>query len=598
MANKKYDDEDGVWRTIGGRRVFIKTGQSLADAMKESGKFKKSETKNPEIDKKENPYATNNKGGIDDNSSEFAEHARKHWEENNEEYKKEHDGKDDEMAKSFAERWERERKNREYGETKMKERDTKDLLKQLNDEGSDFTFDEDAKIEDGVLKTSVGVYMPGDEEDGGGYVERDLEIPLSKNETMATLEEKMRDWQERHNSPDNFYDEDFNRLKDQHDYVKHSQEEEIERQRLINDYRQNTSQKEYLQLLDDTMKKDISNEEIREKLNEAKRKSVADYDESKELEFAKKHSSEEAYNRYINDRSKWDSSMNKDLAKLENDTKDLSDYDKYNLAVSKLENKDNLSSEEKHFWNRAKMEYERQQKDREKPEDTGSTTIDKAEEERINNYNDKAKASFGKVDYYGNGRKSNAVEIEMQLKDGVFTASGSIKNARGTDSVSGGQNIDEIAELFKDNKDVQEIHSLWKKYHLNDMHAGTEKQEAALEKYKSERKSIADQMNKDAKYDWQKVSESDYNVTKKLLENHDLLVDDGYQYGTSWLKREIPIEDRKKIVNLIEKYNGKTDETATDGNQINSTLRRKGYQKYLKEHPGSKMTFEEYIKKN
>ena len=31
--------EDGVWRTIGGRRVFIKTGQSVSDAMHESGKF-------------------------------------------------------------------------------------------------------------------------------------------------------------------------------------------------------------------------------------------------------------------------------------------------------------------------------------------------------------------------------------------------------------------------------------------------------------------------------------------------------------------------------------------------------------------------------
>lgn len=32
--------EDGVWRTIAGRRVFIKEGQSLSDAMKNSGKFK------------------------------------------------------------------------------------------------------------------------------------------------------------------------------------------------------------------------------------------------------------------------------------------------------------------------------------------------------------------------------------------------------------------------------------------------------------------------------------------------------------------------------------------------------------------------------
>ncbi len=35
------DDIGGVWRTIGGRRVFIKDGQSLASAMKESGKFPK-----------------------------------------------------------------------------------------------------------------------------------------------------------------------------------------------------------------------------------------------------------------------------------------------------------------------------------------------------------------------------------------------------------------------------------------------------------------------------------------------------------------------------------------------------------------------------
>lgn len=34
------DDMGGVWRTIGGRRVFIKNGQSLSDAMKESGKFR------------------------------------------------------------------------------------------------------------------------------------------------------------------------------------------------------------------------------------------------------------------------------------------------------------------------------------------------------------------------------------------------------------------------------------------------------------------------------------------------------------------------------------------------------------------------------
>lgn len=44
--------EGGVWRTIAGRRVFIKEGQSLTDAMKESGKFKESGKTNKKDDKK------------------------------------------------------------------------------------------------------------------------------------------------------------------------------------------------------------------------------------------------------------------------------------------------------------------------------------------------------------------------------------------------------------------------------------------------------------------------------------------------------------------------------------------------------------------
>ncbi len=43
---QKYNEADGVWRTIGGRRVFIKKNQSLSEAMIESGKFNKEE--NPE----------------------------------------------------------------------------------------------------------------------------------------------------------------------------------------------------------------------------------------------------------------------------------------------------------------------------------------------------------------------------------------------------------------------------------------------------------------------------------------------------------------------------------------------------------------------
>ena len=55
---KKYDESEGVWRTIGGRRVFIKTGQSLADAMRDSGKFvKRKGYKNEDYQKQEDKIA-------------------------------------------------------------------------------------------------------------------------------------------------------------------------------------------------------------------------------------------------------------------------------------------------------------------------------------------------------------------------------------------------------------------------------------------------------------------------------------------------------------------------------------------------------------
>ena len=57
MAKKdelqELNGEKGVWRTIGGRRVFIKTGQSLSDAMRKSGKFNNMEIKNRKKGEKE-----------------------------------------------------------------------------------------------------------------------------------------------------------------------------------------------------------------------------------------------------------------------------------------------------------------------------------------------------------------------------------------------------------------------------------------------------------------------------------------------------------------------------------------------------------------
>lgn len=67
---KKYDESEGVWRTIGGRRVFIRTGQSLGDAMRESGKFPSYKSKNPKrIKTKDGDVLTKKNDGLDENAN-------------------------------------------------------------------------------------------------------------------------------------------------------------------------------------------------------------------------------------------------------------------------------------------------------------------------------------------------------------------------------------------------------------------------------------------------------------------------------------------------------------------------------------------------
>lgn len=48
MVKLSFDDGDGVWRTVGGKHIFIRTGESLSSAMKRSGKFKFSNKKKGE----------------------------------------------------------------------------------------------------------------------------------------------------------------------------------------------------------------------------------------------------------------------------------------------------------------------------------------------------------------------------------------------------------------------------------------------------------------------------------------------------------------------------------------------------------------------
>jgi hypothetical protein len=65
---------------------------------------------------------------------------------------------------------------------------------------------------------------------------------------------------------------------------------------------------------------------------------------------------------------------------------------------------------------------------------------------------------------------------------------------------------------------------VWKKYHLNDMKAGTPKQEEALRKWRAKHK----------------IKEWVYDESVKYLKSIGLYNDGGYRYGTGWLREEVP----------------------------------------------------------
>lgn len=146
---------------------------------------------------------------------------------------------------------------------------------------------------------------------------------------------------------------------------------------------------------------------------------------------------------------------------------------------------------------------------------------------------------FPKIAFNGT-RKINTPEVEIALEcvNGKyeFIASGSIWNSKHTDIITGWQCLDTMYKYLKNDKLFKEIYRLHKLYHLNGMHAGTIKQEQAL-----------DDAEKAG------VRLFDYDDSCKYLESIGLLEDDGYKYGTKWLYREIPEEDLKIIKDLLAK---------------------------------------------
>lgn len=107
---------------------------------------------------------------------------------------------------------------------------------------------------------------------------------------------------------------------------------------------------------------------------------------------------------------------------------------------------------------------------------------------------------------------------------------------------NGGQNINEIADikgytkLFISEDDLNAIVEIWNRWHLNDMKAGSRKQQSFID-------------------EWKKTNKYSYDKACKALKEAGLYEDNGYKYGHSWLVELIPDEVIIEITTIFNKYN-------------------------------------------
>ena len=132
------------------------------------------------------------------------------------------------------------------------------------------------------------------------------------------------------------------------------------------------------------------------------------------------------------------------------------------------------------------------------------------------------------VFHRNDSEKGRRVRIEVEL-----TNENNFRACCAGPAIYWGQCLDRAQkELNIKNPVMTEIVRLWKLYHLNDMKAGDKEQEKAIKEY-----------TKNNSYDYEKVCE--------YLESKNLLVHNGYRYGSAWLKEEIPQKDIEKIKELL-----------------------------------------------
>lgn len=158
----------------------------------------------------------------------------------------------------------------------------------------------------------------------------------------------------------------------------------------------------------------------------------------------------------------------------------------------------------------------------------------------------KTTIDFRKSNAEGEGKR-DSVKVELSLKEEqkgpVFSATCTVFDSHGRDIIMDGQCFDTVLEQYGDQLERKELFAeiveLWKRNHLNNMHAGTREQEDALNSFRKA---------KGANYC--KYSEEVEFLKEKGLYEVELK-GKPYEYGSSWLYWQISESDLGRIKDII-----------------------------------------------
>jgi hypothetical protein len=134
-----------------------------------------------------------------------------------------------------------------------------------------------------------------------------------------------------------------------------------------------------------------------------------------------------------------------------------------------------------------------------------------------------------KVLRIGNKKGVGQVYCKIEYKEGKLSISGVESpnvygNCRGGCGQINPVKVDTLAKGWTYGK-LARFNSIWAEWHLNDMKAGTPKQTEAL-----------------------KGKNLDYDKAVEYLKSINLYEDNGYKYGSAWLKVEVP----QDVIDFLE----------------------------------------------